>query len=268
MRVIIAHDPANVAQTCAELISEQLQLKPCSVLGLATGSTPIALYKQLVSRYQAGNMSFLGVKSFNLDEYVGLSGTHPQSYRYFMQQHLFDHVDIRAKQTEVPLGQVEPSKECIRYEKAIVQAGGIDLQILGLGANGHIGFNEPSSSLVSKTRVKTLTPATMAANARFFDKNEYQPELALTMGIGTIMRARQVVLLATGIHKAKAVQAMIEGPVSAQDPASILQFHERATVVLDADSAGLLKQYEYYQWVEEVRKRTNLNEFVLGQSAS
>lgn len=270
MRVIIASDAAQVAQLSADLVVEQLQSKPASVFGLATGSTPVALYAQLVARYQAGDISFAQASSFNLDEYVGLPAHHPQSYRYFMQQHLFDQIDIDVTRTQVPCGLANPQQECLRYEQAIEKAGGVDLQILGLGINGHIGFNEPSSSLSSKTRVKTLTQGTMAANARFFAAHEKQPELALTMGIGTIMQARKVLLLATGTDKAKAVKATVEGAVSAHNPASILQFHEFATLVLDQQSAALLEHGDYYQWVEQVRRRVGLSvvpDIVAGQSA-
>ena len=173
-----------------------------------------------------------------------------------MQTHLFDHIDIEPVATQILQGLADPNVECQRYEAAIKSAGGIDLQVLGLGANGHIGFNEPTSSLASRTRIKTLTEATVAANARFFQPKEQQPSLALTMGIGTIMEARHILLLATGEHKAKAVKAMIEGPVCAAHPASVLQFHHTVTVILDVGAASLLNSQQYFHWVEKMRTET------------
>jgi|TARA_B110001469_G_scaffold125020_1_gene139714 glucosamine-6-phosphate deaminase len=256
MRVVITEDAQTVASASAEILCQQLIDQPRSVLGLATGSTPILLYTELVRRYRAGEVSFGEAKSFNLDEYVGIDPAHHQSYRHFMQQHLFDHIDIDPVATQIPQGLAEPNTECLRYEAAIKSVGGIDLQVLGLGVNGHIGFNEPTSSLVSRTRIKTLTRRTVAANARFFQPNEQQPCLALTMGIGTIMDARHVILLATGEHKAKAVKAMIEGPVCAMNPASVLQFHSTVTVVLDVAAAALLDARQYYYWAEKMRAKT------------
>ena len=256
MRVVITDDASAVANASAEVLCRQLVTAPASVLGLATGSTPVMLYKELVSRYQAGQVCFAKAKSFNLDEYVGIDPSHPQSYRHFMQQHLFDQVNIDPVATQVPQGLADPKIECERYEAAITSAGGIDLQVLGLGSNGHIGFNEPTSSLASRTRIKTLTEDTITANARFFEAHEQQPTLALTMGIGTIMEARQILLLATGEHKAKAVKAMVEGPVSAMAPASVLQFHQSVTLVLDVAAASLLEAQDYYHWVEKMRAQT------------
>ena len=256
MRVVIADDPNSVASASAEILCQQMIDKPSSVLGLATGSTPVMLYRELVRRYRAGLVCFSRAKSFNLDEYAGIGPKHHQSYRHFMQKHLFDHINIDPVATHILQGLAEPNVECRRYEAAIKSAGGIDLQVLGLGANGHIGFNEPTSSLASRTRVKTLTEATVAANARFFKPKDLQPSLALTMGIGTIMEAKQIVLLATGEHKAKAVKAMVEGPVSAMHPASVLQFHRTVTVVLDVAAASLLDSQQYYHWVEKMRGET------------
>jgi glucosamine-6-phosphate deaminase len=253
MRVVIAGDANTVATTSAQIVSRQLIGQPTSVLGLATGSTSVILYRELVRRYEAGEVCFSRAKSFNLDEYVGINPEHHQSYRHFMQQHLFDHINMDPVATQVPQGLADPQIECTRYEAAIKSAGGIDLQVLGLGANGHIGFNEPTSSLASRTRIKTLTEDTMAANAHFFGAQEQQPSLALTMGIGTIMEARHILLLATGKHKAQAVKAMVEGPVSAMAPASVLQFHTTVTVVLDAEAASLLDAQQYYHWVEKMR---------------
>lgn len=252
MQVVIKADAAAVAEYGAAIFIKQITQQPKSVLGLATGSTPVALYQQLISAYQAGKLSFSQVKTFNLDEYLGLAAEHPQSYRYFMQQQLFNHIDIKPDNTAVPAGAAtDPLKACQDYEQLILDAGGIDLQLLGLGRNGHIGFNEPSSGLRSRTRIKTLTKETIADNARFFKADEYQPHLSITMGIGTILDARKVVLLATGASKAAAVKAMIEGPLSASCPASALQLHQHAVVVLDEAAASELNDIEFYRHIEQ-----------------
>jgi len=256
MRVVIADDANAVAKASAQILCQQMIEQPSSVLGLATGSTPVMLYRELVRRYRAGLVCFSEAKSFNLDEYVGIDPKHHQSYHYFMQHHLFDHINIDPMAIQVPQGLSDPNIECQRYEAAIASAGGIDLQVLGLGANGHIGFNEPTSSLASRTRIKTLTEATVAANARFFKPQERQPSMALTMGIGTIMEARHILLLATGEHKAESVKAMIEGPVCAMHPASVLQFHPTVTIVLDVGAASLLNSQQYFYWVEKMRAET------------
>ena len=230
---------------------DQLSAKPDSVLGLATGSTPLALYHLLIAANQQQQVSFACAKTFNLDEYLGLNSEHPQSYRYFMQQHLFNHIDILPENTAIPDGAAaDPVAACARYEQQIIAAGGIDLQLLGLGRNGHIGFNEPSSGLRSRTRIKTLTAATIADNARFFQTGDYQPHLSITMGIGTILDARKIVLLATGVTKASAVKAMIEGPLAAACPASALQLHQQATIVLDEAAASELADIEFYRHIE------------------
>lgn len=251
MQIVIQPDADAVANYGADQFSRLLSKKPDAVLGLATGSTPVALYQKLIKRYEAGELSFVEAKSFNLDEYLGLAPTHQQSYRYFMQQQLFDHVDIRSEHTAVPQGDAEdPIAACHDYEQRISAAGGIDLQLLGLGRNGHIGFNEPSSGLRSRTRVKTLTQATIDDNARFFAEGEYQPHLSITMGIGTILDARKVLLLATGAAKADAVKAMVEGPLSAACPASALQLHQHAVVVLDEAAASKLADIDFYRHIE------------------
>lgn len=252
MQVVIKTDATAVAEYGAAIFIRQIMQKPDSVLGLATGSTPVALYQQLISAYQAKKISFNQVKSFNLDEYLGLAPEHPQSYRYFMQQQLFNHIDIRLENTAVPEGAAaDPLQACQDYEQRIVESGGIDLQLLGLGRNGHIGFNEPSSGLRSRTRIKTLTKETIADNARFFSADEYQPHLSITMGIGTILDARKVVLLATGESKAAAVKAMIEGPLSASCPASALQLHQNVVVVIDEAAASHLENIAFYRHIEQ-----------------
>lgn len=251
MQIIILADATAVAAYGAKLFIHQLQQKADSVLGLATGSTPVALYQQLILAYQQAEVSFACAKSFNLDEYLGLAGNHMQSYRYFMQQQLFRHIDILPEHTFVPDGSAaDPFAACQQYEQQIAAAGGIDLQLLGLGRNGHIGFNEPSSGLRSRTRIKTLTAATINDNARFFAADEYQPHLAITMGIGTILDARSLLLLATGETKADAVKAMIEGPLCAACPASAMQLHQQAVVVLDEAAASKLIDIEFYRHIE------------------
>ncbi|WP_020410809.1 glucosamine-6-phosphate deaminase [Hahella ganghwensis] len=251
MRVIIAENADNVAFYGAQQCVHQLQSKPESVLGLATGSTPIALYEQLIQQCREGKISFAGVWTFNLDEYIGIDEQHPQSYRSFMQEHLFDHVDIERENTHIPKGMLDPEEESREYEAKITSAGGIDLQILGVGRNGHIGFNEPTSSLGSRTRVKTLAPDTIRDNSRFFSSDEEQPHLAITMGIGTIMEARKIILLAAGENKADAVKALVEGPMTAMQPASVLQMHTNALVIVDKAAAQKLEMIEYYQWVQQ-----------------
>ncbi|MCP8690174.1 glucosamine-6-phosphate deaminase [Marinobacterium sedimentorum] len=251
MQVIIADSAQEVARLGADQLTGLLRTRPNAVLGLATGNTPIALYEELVRRYRSGNLSFAGARSFNLDEYVGLAPEHPQSYRYFMNQYLFSQIDIALEHTHVPDGMADPQTAGEVYEAQIEAAGGIDLQVLGIGRNGHIGFNEPSSSLGSGTRIKTLAPQTLVDNSRFFGADEFQPSLAITMGIGTILRSRKTLLLATGDAKADAVQAMVEGPVTASCPASALQLHPCAVVIVDRAAAARLEHCEYYQRVRE-----------------
>ena len=214
-----------------------------------------AVYDRLITRHQAGEMSMAQARSFNLDEYVGLRPDHPCSYWHYMREKLFDHVDMRPEYAFLPKGDAaDPVAEAARYEAAIVEAGDIGLQLLGLGANGHIGFNEPTSSLSSHTRIKTLTRSTREANARYFETFDDVPRLAITMGIGTIMRADEIVLLAFGVGQAGVVAKMIEGPISAACPASILQMHRKVTVVLDVAAASELALRTYYEEVHpEVR---------------
>ncbi|MCW8354732.1 glucosamine-6-phosphate deaminase [Marinomonas pontica] len=259
MQVIILPSAHEVALYAADRVVDVINTKPDPVLGLATGSTPIALYKELVARYQAKNVSFRRVTSFNLDEYIGITDAHQQSYRAFMEHYLFEQIDIFDENTHVPIADSQDvdvlKRSAQDYEQCIQLAGGIDLQILGIGLNGHIGFNEPTSSFASRTRIKTLSESTVVANKRFFEEGEYQPHLALTMGIGTILESKSVLLMATGKTKAEAVKAMIEGPLSAMCPASALQLHEAATIVLDEEAAGLLELKEYYQWCEQKRQQ-------------
>lgn len=250
MEIIILKDAEKVADMGAELVAELLRVSPAAVLGLATGSTQLALYRKLVESYRAGRISFKQTTTFNLDEYLGVTPDNPQSYRAYMRRELFDHVDIDQGRTFLPECGAGHNPVLVgpAYEKKIADAGGIDLQVLGIGANGHIGFNEPSSSLNSRTRVKTLTRQTVEDNSRLFAADEFQPRLALTMGIATIMGARRILMLATGRNKAEAVASMAEGPVTAMCPASILQMHERVTVLLDEGAASGLQNRDYYDW--------------------
>ncbi len=252
MEVILNRDSAEASRRAAALIAHEVRRKPDTVLGLATGSTPLQVYQNLIHIHREEGLSFAGVTTFNLDEYIGLGMDHPQSYHAYMREHLFRHLDLSPGKCHLPNGLAEHvPEECDRYEQRIRDAGGIDLQLLGLGADGHIGFNEPISSLASRTRIKTLTPRTREDNARFFERAEDVPHHVLTMGIGTILESRRIVLLAFGEAKAKAAANMIEGPLSASNPASALQMHPRVHVFLDEAAAGLLTRADYYRWVYE-----------------
>lgn len=251
MEIIISKDAEEGSVAAARVIARQVREKPNSVLGLATGSTPLRLYQELIRMHQDEGLDFSEVRSFNLDEYVGLARTHEQSYFYFMQEQLFQKINMRPENIQIPNGLAEDvPKHCAEYEAMILEAGGIDIQILGIGSDGHIAFNEPTSSLSSRTRIKSLTQQTVQDNARFFDGDERQvPVHCITMGIGTIMEARMTLLLAFGEGKAQAIEESVEGPVSSMVPASILQHHERAKVFLDEGAAKQLKKKSYYQWV-------------------
>ena len=251
MEIIIQPTPEAGSTVAAQIIAKLVRQKPDSVLGLATGSTPLGTYRELIRMHREEALDFSKVATFNLDEYVGLPAGHPQSYRAFMAENFFDHVNVNIRRTYIPDGTArDVPAECTRYEAAIVAAGGIDLQLLGIGTDGHIGFNEPSSSLASRTRIKTLTERTRADNARFFGGNLAQvPMHCITMGVGTIMAAREVLLLAFGANKAEAVAAAVEGPVTAMNPASVLQMHPVAKCITDEAAAGRLSRRDYYRWV-------------------
>lgn len=259
MQVIIFDDAQQIADSAAEWVAELINKKSNPVLGLATGSTPISLYKALVNKHKSGELSFKNTTSFNLDEYLGIDGSNVQSYRHFMNENLFDHVDIDKSKTFLPTcNQGEnPREQGLAYEEKIRQKGGVDLQILGIGANGHIGFNEPTSSLASRTRIKTLTQQTLDDNSRLFSDDEFQPTLAMTMGIATILDARYVLLMATGKNKAKAVKDMVTGALSAVCPASSLQLHENAIILLDKDAASELEDHDYYTWANKQNVKIN-----------
>lgn len=250
MEVIILPTAAEASEVAARLVARQLREKPSSVLGLATGSTPCKLYQLLARMHREDGLDFSKATTFNLDEYVNLDPTHPASYHQFMEENFFSHVNVRRKSVHIPDGMVaDVPAHCSDYERAIRKAGGIDLQILGLGSDGHLGFNEPGSSLASRTRIKTLAEGTRSDNARFFTGAQEVPHHVITMGLGTIMESRMCLLLAFGKAKAEAVAASVEGPVTASAPGSLLQFHPQAKVLLDAESASLLTRAEYYQGV-------------------
>ncbi|MFT5129728.1 MAG: glucosamine-6-phosphate deaminase [Rhodothermales bacterium] len=250
MEIIIQPDADSASELAAALVERRVREHPSTVLGLATGSTPLGLYRSLVRRHQEQGLDFSGVRSFNLDEYVGLPADHSQSYRRFMNENFFDHLNLPLANTHVPDGMSSDIvAECADYEARIVASGGINLQVLGIGSDGHIGFNEPSSSLGSRTRIKTLTEETRADNARFFDSPEDVPKHCITMGIGTILASKQVIMLAFGEHKAETVRQAVEGAISAMVPASALQLHASVKVFLDEAAASRLELRDYYRWV-------------------
>ena len=229
MEIVICKTKAEASKIAAGIITEAVKKNPKLVLGLATGSTPVAMYDEMAKAVKAKKVSYKQVKSWNLDEYVGLPGTHDQSYRYFMNENLFKKIDIKLANTHVLNGMAkDPVKECANYEAQIKKAGGIDIQVLGIGSDGHIAFNEPGSSLVSRTRLISLTPQTIKDNARFFKKAADVPKYALSMGVGTIMEAKTIVLLAFGANKADAVKGAVEGGISQSCTASALQMHKDA----------------------------------------
>ncbi len=258
VRVVILDTPEDVSRFAANHVAATIarvrESGKTPVLGLATGGTPLGLYKLLVQRYQAGELSFAGIKSFNLDEYVGLPPDHDQSYHYYMNDALFKHIDIDLASTHVPeTWNCDLAASAAEYEKKVRDAGGIDLQVLGVGTDGHIGFNEVGSSLASRTRLKALTRQTRQDNARYFASLSDVPVAAITMGIATILEARSIILLATGAGKAKAVAGCVEGAVSSGLPASALQLHPNATIVVDQAASMQLSHREYYLDSETIR---------------
>ncbi|HWL54390.1 MAG TPA: glucosamine-6-phosphate deaminase [Chthoniobacteraceae bacterium] len=251
MEVIITSDPESGAKTGARFIEKLVRTKPAATLGLATGSTPLGLYRELIRLHREAGLDFSGVTTFNLDEYVGLGADHPASYHHFMHEELFRHLNIPPGQIHIPDGTAgDIPAYCRKYEETIRAAGGIDLQLLGIGHDGHIGFNEPISSLASRTRLKTLTQGTIDANQRFFSSPGEVPRHVITMGVGTIMEAHVCLLLAFGEAKADAVAAMVEGPLTANVPASALQMHPHTTVIADEAAAKKLRRADYYRFVE------------------
>lgn len=252
MEILIRENNEIASLLAARVVATKVRENPACVLGLATGRTPLRLYAELVRLHREEGLDFSRVITFNLDEYLGLPADSPYSYRRFMHEELFCHLNISPARTHLPDGRADdPRKECARYEAMIRDAGGIDIQVLGLGSNGHIGFNEPTGSLNSRTWIKILSRRTIQDNSALFGSAAEVPRHCITMGIGTIMEARHCLVLAFGARKSHAVHAMVEGPVSAQWPATILQHHRRVTAILDREAAARLNHTEEYAWIEE-----------------
>jgi glucosamine-6-phosphate deaminase len=261
MLVFITADYAELSREAARIIANAMRKKPDLRLGLATGDTQLGVYRELVRMHREERLDFSRVVTFNLDEYIGLPEGHPQSFRSVMQKNLFDHVNITASQIHIPDGSPRDNFDevCQQYEEQIRHAGGIDLQVVGIGKDGHIGFNEPSSSLASRTRPKTLTQQTISDNRHNFPSGEEPPAAAITMGIGTILEARQILLLASGPAKAKAVALAVEGPVTASVSASALQMHRDVTALVDRDAAAELQHKDYYRKSLEMTRKLTPN---------
>ena len=252
MEILIRESPEAGAKVGANVVRKIIQSKDKPVLGLATGDTPLRMYKVLIRMHQSSQLSFRNCTTFNLDEYGGLRPENKHSYHFYMMSNFFAHTDIDKNNVHLPDGCAEDLRDsCRKYEKLIDDAGGIDLQVLGIGSNGHIGFNEPTGSLASRTWVKILSKQTIQDNSIYFDKLEEVPRHVVTMGIATIMESRHCLLMANGAKKADAIRKMIEGPVSASCPASILQMHPRVTIILDDESSYLLTFKDHYKWVEK-----------------
>jgi glucosamine-6-phosphate deaminase len=252
IRILPSYD--DLSEAAAREVKNTLNSKPNAVLGLATGSTPLGLYRELVRMHVEEGLDFSQVTTFNLDEYVGLGREDEQSYHYFMHENLFRHINIAPQNIYIPSGTTDNYEAfCAWYEQRIIDCGGIDLQILGIGSDGHIAFNEPTSSLGSRTRIKTLAKQTIDDNARFFERAEDVPVYAITMGVGTILEARKIILLASGENKADALTAAVEGPVTSMITASALQLHRDVTTYLDRPAASKFTMLDYYEWVDAHR---------------
>lgn len=246
MKLIVAENYQEMSQLAASIVAEQIKKKPDSILGLATGSTPLGMYQELIRMNREGEITFRDVCTFNLDEYIGIPKDHEQSYHTFMQKNFFSHIDINKENTHLPfLGKEQLSDEdevCRAYDALIEEKGGIDLQILGIGPNGHIGFNEPASALEAGTHIVELAQETREANSRFFNSIEEVPTHAITMGVGSILKSKAILLLASGKNKAEVVARMFSGEVDTQLPASLLQVHPNVTVIVDREAASLLSE--------------------------
>jgi len=239
MNILIFDSDSKLNEAAANIIIGQIQTTPRAVLGLATGGTPVGIYEEIVREYRRGMFSFRNVTTFNLDEYVNLPVDHPESYHSYMQHHLFQHIDLPASQCHIPDGNTDdPDAECRHYDELIEQSGQIDLQLLGLGHNGHIGFNEPAHALIRGAHVVELAEETREANARFFDSIDDVPKQALTMGVGTILKAKKILLAVKGADKADIVERALKGPITTDCPASLLQTHPNLIVLLDQAAAG------------------------------
>lgn len=241
MRVIIEKDYEAMSKKAALLVASQVRLKPNSVLGLATGSTPLGMYDELIEMYEKDEIDFSEVKTFNLDEYCSLSPDNPQSYHYYMKNNFFDHINIHPSNTNLLDGMTNNvTEECLDYDRKIKRAGGIDLQVLGIGPNGHIGFNEPGEKLNVRTHQVDLAQETIEANSRFFDSRDKVPRKAITVGMATILKSNRILLMASGKNKARAIRESISGYVSTDVPASLLQTHPEVTVIIDEEAADLI----------------------------
>ena len=254
MLLVLKPNSAELGREAAWMVANAVRRNPALRLGLATGSTMLAMYQELVRLHQRESLDFSKVITFNLDEYLGLSSNHPQSFHKFMHENFFAHVDVDPSNIHIPDGSIKGNYEqyCASYEEAIRNAGGIDLQILGIGRNGHVGFNEPTSSLGSRTRLKVLSKETIQDNRKFFASQDEIPQCAITMGIGTILESKRILLLASGSPKAAAIAKAIEGPLTASVTASALQLHSDVTFIIDREAGAELKQQEYYQRVLEM----------------
>ena len=261
MLVFITNDYAELSHEAARIISNAMRKKPDLRLGLATGDTQQGMYRELVRMHREDHLDFSRVITFNLDEYIGLPAGHPQSFRASMQKNLFDHVNVPASHIHIPDGTPRENFDevCNQYEEEIRCAGGIDLQVVGIGKDGHIGFNEPTSSLASRTRPKTLTQQTIDDNRHSFPSGEEPSAAAITMGIGTILEARRILLLASGSAKAKAVALAVEGPLSAAVSASALQMHREVTILVDREAAENLQHKDYYRKSLEITRKLTPN---------
>lgn len=261
MLVFITNDYTELSREAARMIANAMRKKPDLRLGLATGDTQQGMYRELVRVHREDRLDFSRVITFNLDEYIGLPAGHPQSFRAAMHRSLFDHVNITESQIHIPDGSPQDNfdEACNRYEEEIRRAGGIDLQVVGIGKDGHIGFNEPTSSLASRTRPKTLTQQTIEDNRHSFPPGEEPPAAAVTMGIGTILEARRILLLASGAAKAKAVALAVEGPLSASVSASALQMHCDVTILVDREASANLQHKDYYRKSLDMTRRLNPN---------
>ena len=249
MEVVIQKTEQDAVRLTAKIMADALRHNPEMVFGLATGATMEAVYAELSRMHREDKLDFSNAKSFNLDEYIGLAPEDKNSYRYYMDKHLFNNINIKKSNTHLPNGMTDDIKgEGARYEAAIAAVGGIDLQLLGIGLDGHIGFNEPLSSLSSRTRDKGLAPATLKQNGIYFDPPESMPRRAFTMGVGTILDARRILMLVTGERKAQIVAKAVEGPVTSLISASAVQFHNNVTVIVDEAAASCLEGSEYYRW--------------------
>lgn len=252
MQVIIRPTQNDACSLVAAIIEKRIRENPDSVIGFATGRTMELLYSKLVEKYEKGNLDFSKVRTYNLDEYIGIPSEHPGSYRHYMNENLFERINIDLKNTHLPLGMAPDIKEeCRKYEWSIQANGGIDLQILGIGKTGHIGFNEPLSALKSRTRDKSLTPETVRQNENLFDSPADMPHRAITMGVGTILEAKQILLLVTGSPKADMLAKTVEGPITSMISATALQLHENCTVIVDEAAAANLQAKDYYKWIFE-----------------